>query len=564
MAKKIVVVGGVAAGASAAAKARRDDEHAEIVVLEKGPYVSFANCGLPYFVSGEIEGRDELLLQTPESLRSRMALDVRVHHEAVAVHADRREVEVVDHASGTRQTIGYDELVLAPGARPIVPPLPGVKSTNVHLLRTVPDADALRAALDAGARRAVVIGGGFIGLEAAEGLRHRGLEVTLVEKAPQVLPPVDPEMAAPVADELVRLGIDLRLGVGATRFVTAGDRAIAAELEDGSLIEADLFLLSIGVRPNVELAVAAGCALGPTGAIAVDERMATSVPGIWAAGDAVEMRHLVGDAPVWIALAGPANRQGRVAGANTVGGDLRFRGALGTAIVRVGRLTAASTGLSEKACARGGIECRVTWNRHGHHAGYFPGAQPLTLKLVSDKKTGRLLGAQAVGAEGVDKRIDVVATALHGGLSVADLEDLDLAYAPPFGAARDPIHQAAMTHHNLQKGVLSGLTPSEALERLHALQVVDVRNPGERAGGMLAGAIGIPLTELRERIGELEPAKETLVYCAGGQRSAFAARVLRQRGFAQVHTLVGGWAAYGMFEAARMHAAPRAPAAAAS
>lgn len=551
--RTIVVVGGVAAGASAAAKARREDEHARIVLLEKGPYVSFANCGLPYHVGGEIERRESLLLQTPESLRSRLDLEVRVRDEAVAIDPERRIVEAIDHATGERHTLRWDALVLAPGARPIVPKLPGVESRNVLLLRTVPDADAIRGAIDAGARRAVVIGAGFIGLETAEMLRHRGLEVAVVEKAAQVLPPLDPEMAAPLADELARLGIDLRLGVGVSGFrpsPTAGV-AEAAILEDGSAIEADLFVLSIGVRPNVELAVAAGVALGPTGAIAVDERMATSVPGIFAAGDAVEMRRLVDGVPVWIPLAGPANKQGRVAGANAAGGDLRFRGALGTSIVRVGRMVAASTGLSEKGCARAGIACRVTWNRHGHHAGYYPGARPLTIKLIGHPETGRILGAQVVGEQGVDKRIDVLATAIHAGMTAEDLEDLDLAYAPPFGAARDPIHQAAMAHANLWRGQFRGMDPREVAERLGELQVVDVRNPKEWEGGQLPGALGIPLPELRGSLDRLDPEKETLVYCQSGQRSAFAVRAMQQRGFQRVATMIGGWHAWSLFEAAR-------------
>lgn len=552
--KRIVVVGGVAAGASAAAKARREDEHASIVLLEKGPWVSFANCGLPYFVSGEIESRDALLQQTPASLRARFALDVRVRHEAIAVDAARREVRVRDHVAGVDYTLGWDALVLAPGARAIVPPIPGVASENVHILRTVPDAEQVRAAVEAGARRAVVVGGGFIGLEAAEGLRARGLEVTVVEKAAQVLPPLDPEMAAPIADELERLGIGLRLRRGAARFHTAGARAVAVELEDGERIEADLFLLSIGVRPDVELARAAGCALGPNGGIAVDETMATSVPGIWAAGDAVEVRRIVDGRQAWIALAGPANKQGRVAGANAAGRHLRFRGALGTSIVRVGALTAANTGLSERACAAAGIDCRAGWSRHLDHAGYFPGARPIDLKLVVDPRTGRLLGAQAVGERGVDKRIDVLAAAIHAGMDVEDLEGLDLAYAPPYGAARDPIHHGAMALANVHRGELSMLAPEEARARLAGLQVVDVRNPDEWRSGTIPGAIGIPLPELRERLGELDPAAETLVYCAGGQRSAFAARILAQRGFARVHSLSGGFRAWQLFAAARARA----------
>jgi len=541
MAKRIVVVGGVAAGAGAAAKARRVDEHAEIVLFEKGPYVSFANCGLPYFVGGEIEEREALLLQTPEKLGARFRIDVRVGHEVVAIDPRRRTVRVIERATGASFEQPFDTLVLAMGARGVVPPLPGIDAPNVRPLLTVPDAEELRRAVEGGARRAVVIGAGFIGLEAAENLRRQGLEVELVEKAGQVLPPLDPEMTADILDALDELGVRLHLGTGARRFRTKGGRAVAAELEDGTVVEADLFVLSIGVRPNVELAKEAGIALGPTGAIAVDERMETSVPGIFAAGDVAEMRQIVTGREAWIPLAGPANKAGRVAGANAAGRDLRLRGALGTAIVRVGRAVAAKTGLGEKECARQGIACRVTYNAHPDHASYYPGAKLLTIKLLTERESGRLLGAQVVGESGVDKRIDVLATALHAGLRIDELEELDLAYAPPFGAAKDPVVMAAMNHANAWRGELTTMTPAEAAPLWEESQVIDVRTPAEHARGAVPGARLVPLDELRERLGELDSGKRTLVYCQGGQRSAFAVRILRQHGFSDVWSITGGW-----------------------
>ena len=541
MPRRIVVVGGVAAGAGAAAKARREDENAEILVFEKGPHVSFANCGLPYFVGGEIEARESLLVQTPEALRARFRLDVRVLHEVTRIDTQRREVEVVDLRTGRSFVQPYDALVLAMGARGVVPELPGVHAPNVRLLRTVEDAVALRAMVEKGARRAVVVGAGFIGLEAAENLRRQGLEVTLVEKMGQVLPPLDSELTTELLEALVELGVRTHLGTGVQRFVTEGETAVAAELDDGTRIDADLFVLSIGVRPNVELATRAGIALGPSRAIAVDERMETNVPGVFAAGDVAELRQLASGREAWMALAGPANKAGRVAGANAAGRDMRFRGALGTAIVRVGRKVAGKTGLGQKDCARLGIACRVTYTTSAHHASYYPGARNLTIALVTKRESGRLLGAQVVGEEGVDKRLDVFATALHAGMHVADLEELDLAYAPPFGAAKDPVIMAAMTHANAWRGEVPTLTPREAAPLSAQSQVVDVRSAAEHARGAVANAILLPLPELRDRVGELDPAQRTIVYCQGGQRSAFAVRALRQLGFRDVWSVTGGW-----------------------
>ena len=554
--KTIIVVGGVAAGASAAAKARRQDEKAEIIIFERGEHVSFANCGLPYFVGDEIKRRDALLLHTPASLKSRFNLDVFTRHEVVEIEPEARRVVATDLRTGRRVTRTYDRLILAPGARAVIPPIGGVESRNVRLLRTVPEAEELKRMAGSTAKRAVIVGAGFIGLEVAENLIRRGLEVTVVEKAEQVLPPFDPEMAVAVEDSLSNLGARLIVGHGVRRFAADGDLATAAELDDGRRIEADLFVLSIGVRPDVELARRAGVAIGPSGAIVVNERMETSVPGIYAAGDAVEIRHQVSGRPAWIPLAGPANKQGRVAGANAAGGSMTFRGACGTSIVRVGRVVAAKTGLSERECLAAGLNHRVTYNHHGDHAGYYPGAEELTIKLMAESGSGRILGAQVVGGRGVDKRIDVLATAIYAGLTVEDLEQLDLAYAPPFGAAKDPVIMAGMTQANALRGEVAVITPAEVEARLTdaGLQLVDVRSRREFEEGAIPGAIHIPLPDLRRRLGELDPSRETVVYCLGGQRSYFACRILGQSGFSNLKNLTGGYRSWIMHLKSRRRA----------
>lgn len=566
--RTIIVVGGVAAGAGAAAKARREDESAEIIVFERGEHVSFANCGLPYFVGDEIKRRGALLLHTPASLKSRFNLDVLTRHEVTEIRPEARQVVARDLRTGAEVVKTYDRLILATGSRPVVPPLEGIGSRNVKLLRTVPEAEEIKE-MAAGAHRAVVVGAGFIGLEAAENLARRGLSVTVVEKAAQVLPPFDPEMVVPVEESLQAMGVELVIGRGIAGFETDGDRAVGVRLDDGGTIAADFYVLSIGVRPDVALAKAAGLALGPSGGIAVNERMETSVPGIYAAGDVVEVRHLVSGRPAWIPLAGPANKQGRVAGANAAGGSLTFKGAYGTSIVRVGKVAAAKTGLSETECLRAGFDYTVTYNHHGDHAGYYPGAETLTIKVISERGTGRILGAQVVGGRGVDKRADVLATAIYGGLTVEDLEQLDLAYAPPFGAAKDPVIMAGMTHANIVRGQVVAVTPVE-VARLVGVgnggsrqpgaersgqpggpQIVDVRDRREWREGTIPGAVGIPLPELRDRLGDLDPSRETIVYCRGGQRSYFACRILRQSGFHDVKNLTGGFLSWTAFQKSR-------------
>ncbi|HEY0969437.1 MAG TPA: FAD-dependent oxidoreductase [Gemmatimonadales bacterium] len=554
----IVVVGGVAAGASAAARARRLDERARIVVVERGAHVSFANCGLPYYVGGEITDRDRLLVAKPERFRDWFGIEVRERTEAVAIDATARTITLRDLSSGTEEVLAWDRLILAQGAAPIRPPLPGVNAPNVFTMRDLADADRLRAAAERAVAgrddvsgRAVVVGGGYVGLEITEMLRHRGLEVTLVERLPQVLRTLDPEMALPVADALVRHGVAMRVGVGLAGFVSddgAGERdspVRAVRLDDGTVLAADLVVLALGVRPEVGLARAAGVALGPSGGIAVDGWMRTSVDGVYAAGDAVEYTHAVTGWAGLTPLAGPANRAGRVAGEHAAIGDgPPMEPVLGTAVVRVFDVVAGCTGLTPSAALAGGIPARAVVVRGSDHASYYPGATPLTIKLTVAEADGRLLGAQVVGGAGVDKRLDVLATAIRFGARAADLASLDLAYAPPFGSARDAVHMAGFVSENAARGLSDTIEPEE-LAALHAdAQVVDVRTPEEHAAGMIPDALAIPLAELRARVGELDPTRPVVTVCRGGQRAYVAERLLRERGFADVRTLTGGMLHY--------------------
>jgi NADPH-dependent 2,4-dienoyl-CoA reductase/sulfur reductase-like enzyme/rhodanese-related sulfurtransferase len=538
MGRNIVIIGGVAAGASAAAKARRVDEHAQIVLFERGPYVSFANCGLPYYIGGEITDREQLFQQTPEGFATRFRVDVRVLHEVLRIDRAGKRVEVRRVRTGETFSEPYDTLIVAPGAGAIVPPLPGIDLPNIFTVKTVPDSDAIKAFIDqAKPARAVVIGAGFIGLEAAEALAHRGLAVTVVELQPQVLPPFDADMARFVQQQLEAAGIEVILGDGLKAFHGA-PRAAEVELQSGRRLPMDLAILSIGVRPELQLAKDAGLAIGAAGGIAVDERQQTSDPNIYAAGDATEVAHLVTGKKARIPLAGPANKQGRVAGANAAGGSLTFAGAAGTAIVETMGIVAAKTGLSEREAAQAGIQAYVSLTHSPDHAGYYPGSVVMHLKLVVEQEGGRLLGAQIVGERGVDKRIDVLATALAARMTVNDLEQLDLAYAPQFSSAKDPVVMAGFVAANVQT-----ITCQELDARLAAgepLQVVDVRTPAEHAQGHLPSARLVPIDALRDRVHELDPSRDTVVYCRVGLRGYLAARILQQHGFARVRNLTGG------------------------
>jgi NADPH-dependent 2,4-dienoyl-CoA reductase/sulfur reductase-like enzyme/rhodanese-related sulfurtransferase len=549
---KIVIVGGVAGGMSAAARARRLSEDAEIVVVEKDDYVSFANCGLPYHVADEIPRRADLLVQTPGSLRAALALDVRTGTEAIAIDRVNRSLRVRDPDG--EYDLPYDALVLAPGARAIRPAIPGIDSPLVQTLRTVPDADSVRALVEAGARRAVVLGAGYIGVEAAEALRARDLDVTLVDLAPHVLPPFEDELASLVHGELLSHGVDVRTGVSATAIeqpVPEEDDGPAGQtdhvevlLSDGSRVPADLVLLSVGVRPASSLAADAGLDVGPTGAIRVDSSLRTSDPAIWAVGDAIEVTNAVTGAHGPVPLAGPANRQGRAAADAILGRRRAGRagvigtaapqspGVLGTAIVRVFGLTAAMTGPNRAALRAAGIDHHVVHVHPNHHAGYFPGAQQVHL-VLNVGTDGRVLGAQAVGAEGVDKRIDVIATAIRAGLSVDDLADLELAYAPPYGSAKDPVNMAGFVAQNVLEGTLRLWYPWDLDEVLDDALVLDVRSPAEYASGHLPGALNVPHTKVRERLEEIRAAaggRPVRVHCASGVRSYLAHRVLTAAG----------------------------------
>ncbi|MBO1029978.1 FAD-dependent oxidoreductase [Tessaracoccus sp. SD287] len=529
---RLVIVGGVAGGMSCAARARRLDESADIIVLERGEHVSFANCGLPYFVGGEITDPDKLLVQTPDSLRAALNLDVRPGHDVTAVDPERREVLVRTPAG--EQRISYDALVLAPGAHAIRPPISGLDSPRVRTLRTVADALALRGSVDRGATRAVVLGAGFIGLEAAEALAGAGLQVSVVELAEHVLPPVEPELASLVTEELGRLGISVRTGVAASAIEPGVDHDVVV-LADGSRLDADLVVLSVGVRPDTEAFASAGIERD-RGAIVVDEHGRTSVPGIWAVGDATASIDAITGARRPVALAGPANRAGRLVADDILrpGSARSIPQPVGTSIVRVGGLTVAMTGANRAGLVNAGRDAATIHLHPLQHAGYFPGAQQIRLVVHFDRADGRLLGAQAVGAEGVDKRIDVLATALRAGMAVTDLIDLDLAYSPPYGSAKDPVNLAGMIGENLMNGTLNTWQATEVDQVLDSALVLDARSREEFTAGHLPGALNIPHTELRARLDEVTTAAEgrpVRVLCASGVRSAIAHRVLTQAGF---------------------------------
>lgn len=539
---RIAVVGGVAGGASAATRARRMNEWAQITLFEKDAYVSFANCGLPYYIGGEITQRQKLLVATPQLLHDRYNIDVRVRHEVLAIDRARQRLKVRKLESGEEFEHEYDRLILAPGASPIVPRMAGVDAANVFSLRNLPDADRLKAFVDGhpGAA-AVVVGAGFVGLEMVEMFRRAGLRVTLVELLQQVLPPLDAEMAHLVEEELVKQEVELRLGNGLKAFEIESGMVRRVVLSDDSKIEADLVLLGMGVRPNVRLAQEAGLELGATGGIKVNDHLQTSDPRIYAVGDAVEYRHAVSDMLMRVPLAGPANRAGRLAGEHAATGRSSPMGAvLGTAIVRVFEKAAAVTGCNKRCTDMVKREVGSVYITGNNHAGYYPGAQSMTIKLTYEPATRRVLGAQIVGGAGVDTRIDVLATLVQMEGTVDDLTELDLAYAPPFGAAKDPLHMAGFAACNALDGLVSFTEPGADLT---AAQVVDVRTGKEVAAQPLLGVEQvkhIPIDELRGRVGELECSRRTVVACASGMRSYIGARLLKQQGFEQVSDLTGG------------------------
>lgn len=531
---KVVIVGAVAGGMSAATRLRRLRPEYDIVVFERGNEVSYANCGLPYHVGGVIPDRRALLLQTPESLRARFDLDVRVRTEVVAIDRQAQTVRVRDLDNGTEYEESWDHLVLSPGAAPFIPDLPGIE--RALTLRTVADADRFTELLrEEKPRTAVVVGGGFIGLETAENLHRRGLKVTVVELDRQVLAPIDPEMAALVHNELRRNGVGLVLGAGLTKVLPD-----SVELSEGQVLPADLVVLAIGVRPETQLARQAGLELGPRGGITVDESMRTNDPRIYAVGDAVEKIDRIDNSPIPVPLANTANRQGRLVADAIAGREVKLTGRIGTAIVQIFDLTVAVTGWNEKRLQRAGHPYQAVHTHPASHAGYYPGAAPMSLKLLFDPRTGAILGAQGVGGEGVDKRIDVLATALYAGISAEDLADLELAYAPPYGSAKDPINMLGYIVENIRTQTTRTVQWHEVAERVAAgWHLVDVRTPREFAAGHIPGAINIPVDELRERMGEL-PKGDLLVYCQVGLRGHTATTLLVGNGHEAVN-LDGGY-----------------------
>ena len=537
---KIVVIGGVAGGASAAARARRLNEQANIVVLERGQHVSFANCGLPYHIGGDIKEREQLLLQTPESLKASLNLDVRTGHEVFSIERVAKKVRIRERASHREYEEAYDKLVLCPGANPIRPNLPGIDHPAVYVLRNIEDMDLIKGVIDRGmAKNAVVIGAGYIGVEMAENLRMRGLEVDLVEMVDQVMPPLDPEMARELQIHMEGHGVRMHLGTAAAAFQNRAGR-VAVELKNTEVVTADLAILSVGVRPETTLAKAAGLELGPRGGIRTDTHMQTSDPDIYAAGDAVEVVDTVTGEPALIPLAGPANRQARVAAENICGRKTVYTSTQGTAIVKVFDMTGGGTGASEKTLKKLNKPYRKVYLHPSGHAGYYPGTAPMHVKLLFEPENGKILGAQVVGFDGVDKRIDVFATALRAGLTVNDLENLELAYAPPFGSAKDPVNMAGFIAANLLKGDVAFWYAEDYPQKTEGGVIVDVRGRSEYEVWHIPGAINIPLHALRKRAGELPKDRPVLLYCRVGFRSYLAYRILKQLGFDKAATLAGG------------------------
>ena len=542
---KIVIVGGVAGGASAATRARRLDERAEIVLLERGPDVSFANCGLPYYLGGEIVDRDKLLVAKPSLLRDRFKIDVRVRASVESINRASKTIMIRYLDDNRTETETYDKLVLSTGAAPIVPPIPGVDLPGVFTLRDLRDVDRIHARLNSGIKRVLILGAGYIGLELVENMVRRGYDTTVVDLADQILAPFDKEMTTPIVEALAHHQVGLRLGRSAKRIEERGG-GLVATLDDGEEIAADLVLVGIGVRPESDLAKAAGLAIGERGGVQVDDHMRTSDFDIYAVGDVVEARAFVTRGARQIPLAGPANRQGRIAADHILGRDSKYRGSQGTAIVRVFDVVAAQTGEIEKTLRTSGLKYEKIYVHPNQHAGYYPGAKAMTIKLLFRGDDGSILGAQIVGADGVDKRIDVIATAIQARMTVFDLEEVELAYSPQFGSAKDAINMAGF----VAAGVARGDYPQTQVEDLAAALgengvILDVRTIDEHRRGAIESAIHIPIDSLRNHLNELPRDRPIVVYCHAGQRGYVATRLLRQEGFNAIN-LAGGFRTYRM------------------
>ena len=542
---KVVIVGGVAGGATAAARIRRLDEQAEIVVFERSGYISYANCGLPYYIGGVIEDAGELTLQTPESFFARFRVQMKVLHEVTAIHPDRKTVSVTNLQTGERFEESYDKLLLSPGAKPTQPRFPGADSDRLFTLRTVEDTLRIRAYIDEHhPRSAVLAGGGFIGLELAENLRELGMDVTIVQKPMHLMTPFDADMAALIHGEMRQHGVKLALGHTVEGFAQR-DGGMDVLLQDAAPLHADMVILAIGVTPDTGLAKDAGLELGVRGSIAVSDRMETSVPDIYAVGDAVQVRHFVTGQDALIALAGPANKQGRIAADNICGGDSRYTGSQGSSVLKVFDMTAALTGLNETQAAAAGLDADAVILSPMSHAGYYPGGRVMTMKVIFEKETYRLLGAQIVGFEGVDKRIDVLATAIRAGMKATELKDLELAYAPPYSSAKDPVNMAGFMVDNIARGLLRQwhLADADSLPRDGSVTLLDTRTPGEYSAGHIEGFINIPVDDLRERLHELDRTKPVYVICQSGLRSYIACRILAGHGF-DCYNFSGGYRFY--------------------
>ncbi|QYK13644.1 FAD-dependent oxidoreductase [Shewanella rhizosphaerae] len=560
--KKILIIGGVAGGASAAARARRLSETAEIIMFERGEYVSFANCGLPYHISGEIAQRSALVLQTPESFKARFNVEVRVKHEVVAIDRAAKLVIVRRLLDGSEYQESYDTLLLSPGAAPIVPPIPGVDNPLTHSLRNIPDMDRILQTIQMNnVEHATVVGGGFIGLEMMESLHHLGIKTTLLELADQVMTPVDREMAGFAHQAIRDQGVDLRLGTALSEVSyqvqthVASDAAgedtahqhikghLSLTLSNGELLETDLLIMAIGVRPETQLARDAGLAIGELGGIKVNAMMQTSDPAIYAVGDAVEEQDFVTGQACLVPLAGPANRQGRMAADNMFGREEQYQGTQGTAICKVFDLAVGATGKNEKQLKQSGISFEKVYVHTASHASYYPGAEVVSFKLLFDPVKGTILGAQAVGKDGIDKRIDVMAVAQRAGMTVEQLQHLELSYAPPYGSAKDVINQAAFVASNIIKGDATPIHFDQIDNLSEDQLLLDVRNPGELQNGGLEGAVNIPVDELRDRMHELPKDKEIIIFCQVGLRGNVAYRQLVNNGY-RARNLIGGYRTY--------------------
>ena len=542
---KVVIVGGVAAGATAAARLRRLDEQAEILIFERSGYISYANCGLPYYIGDVITDPEALTLQTPEQFFARFRVQVRVRHEVTALHPERKTVSVTDLATGRTLEESYDKLILAPGARPTQPRLPGVGLERVFTLRTVEDTFRIKEFIQKNKpRSAVLAGGGFIGLELAENLRELGMEVTIVQRPKQLMNPFDADMAALIHAEMRRHGVQLALGSTVEGFAPT-NRGVEVLRKDEPSLQADMVVLAIGVTPDTALAKSAGLALGIKDSILVNDRMETSVPDIYAAGDAVQVRHAVTGQDALISLAGPANKQGRIIADNICGMDSRYTGSQGSSVVKVFSMTAAATGVNEKNARNAGFDPEAVILSPMSHAGYYPGGRLMTMKLVYDRPTLRVLGAQIVGYEGVDKRIDVLATAIHAGMTAPQLKELDLAYAPPYSSAKDPVNMAGFMAEDLDQGLVQQWRAEDEpdLPRDGSVQLVDVRTQAEYAAGHIDGFINLPVDQLREHLEQLDKTKPVYLVCQSGLRSYIASRILKGSGFACSH-LAGGYRFY--------------------